>query len=261
MRVSLIISTYNWPKSLILVLKSIENQTIFPEEVVIADDGSTVETKEVIAKFQKDSDLNIIHSWQENKGFRVAKSRNKAIARSSGDYIVMIDGDTILHSKFIQDHINNAEPGYFIQGSRVLLTDNNTKQIIRNQSINFSFFSEGMQSRKNSIHSNFLSKIFSTNKNSLRGSRCCNIAFFKQDCININGFNNEFEGWGREDSEFVVRLLNNGLNRKVVRFNAVQYHLWHKNSDRKNIDYNNQLLKNSIEHKLKVCTNGINKYI
>ena len=107
----------------------------------------------------------------------------------------------------------------------------------------------------------FLSKIFSTYKNSIRGTRCCNIAFFKQDCINVNGFNNEFEGWGREDSEFVVRLFNNGINRKNVRFNAIQYHLWHKVSDRASLNYNNQLLQNSIEHKLKACKKGINKYI
>ena len=118
-----------------------------------------------------------------------------------------------------------------------------------------------MKGRKNAIHSNFLSKIFSTNRNSLRGTRCCNIAFFRQDCINVNGFNNEFEGWGREDSEFVARLLNIGLNRKNVRFNAIQYHLWHKESDRTSLDCNNQLLQNSIENKLKVCNKGINKYI
>ena len=261
MRVSLIITTYNWPESLFLVLKSIENQTIVPEEVVIADDGSNVETKEMIAKFQKDSELNISHSWQEDNGFRAAKSRNKAIAKSYGDYIILIDGDIILHPQFIQDHVNNAKVGYFIQGSRVLLTQDITEQRIINKKISFSFFSKGLHSRKNSIHSIFLSKIFSTNKNSLRGTRCCNIAFFKQDCINVNGFNNEFEGWGREDSEFVVRLFNNGTNRKNVRFNAIQYHLWHKESDRKSLDYNNQLLHKSIEHKLKVCKKGINKYI
>ena len=261
MRVSLIITTYNWPESLFLVLKSIENQTIVPEEVVIADDGSNVETKEMIAKFQNDSKLNIIHSWQEDKGFRAAKSRNKAIAKSYGDYIVLIDGDIILHPKFIQDHVNNAKVGYFIQGSRVLITQDITEQRIISKKISFSFLSKGLNSKKNSLHSNFLSKIFSTYKNSLRGTRCCNIAFFKQDCINVNGFNNEFEGWGREDSEFVVRLLNSGLNRKNVRFNAIQYHLWHKESDRTSLDYNNQLLQNSIENKLKVCKKGINKYI
>ena len=261
MRVSLIITTYNWPESLILVLMSIENQTIMPQEVIIADDGSTVETQEIISKFQKDSKLNIIHSWQKDNGFRAAKSRNKAIAKSSGDYIIFIDGDIILHPKFVQDHVNNAKVGYFIQGSRVLLTKGITEKIIINKRISFSFFSKGLNSRKNTIHSNFLSKLFSTHKNSLRGIRCCNIAFFKQDCINVNGFNNEFEGWGREDSEFVVRLLNNGLNRKNVRFNAVQYHLWHKESDRTSLDYNNQLLQNSIENTLKVCKKGINKYI
>jgi len=261
MRVSLIITTYNWPESLFLVLKSIENQTRVPEEIVIADDGSNDETKELIDKFHKDSELNIIHSWQEDNGFRAAKSRNKAIAKSYGDYIILIDGDIILHPKFIQDHISNAKVGYFIQGSRVLLTQDITKQRIINKKISFSFFSKGLNSKKNSIHSNFLSKIFSTYKNSLRGTRCCNIAFFKQDCINVNGFNNEFEGWGREDSEFVVRLFNHGLNRKNLRFNAIQYHMWHKEIDRASIDLNNQLLQNSIENKLKVCQKGINEYI
>ena len=79
MRVSLIITTYNWPESLLLVLKSIENQTRIPEEIVIADDGSSDETKEMIGKFQKGSELNIIHSWQEDNGFRAAKSRSKII--------------------------------------------------------------------------------------------------------------------------------------------------------------------------------------
>ena len=232
-----------------------------PEEVIIADDGSTVETKEIIAKFQKDSRLNIIHSWQEDNGFRAAKSRNKAIAKSSGDYIILIDGDIILHPKFIRDHVKNAKFGYFIQGSRVLFNQNITEQIIISKRIIFSFFSRGIQTRKNAIHSNFLSKIFSLDRNSHRGTRCCNIAFFRQDCININGFNNEFEGWGREDSEFVVRLLNSGLNRKIVRFNALQYHLWHKETDRKNLDSNDQLMKNSLEHKVKVCKKGINEYI
>ena len=107
----------------------------------------------------------------------------------------------------------------------------------------------------------YLLRLLTKKKNYLRGIRTCNLAFFKQDCINVNGFNNEFEGWGREDSEFVVRLFNAGLNRKNVRFNAVQYHLWHKDIDRSHLDSNDQLMQNSMEHKLKVCKQGINKYI
>lgn len=261
MRVSLIIATYNWPESLILALRSIEKQTIVPEEVIIADDGSTAETKEIIDKFQKDSDLNIIHSWQEDKGFRVAQSRNKAIVKSSGDYIILVDGDMILHPKFIQDHIKNAQANYFVQGSRVLLTEDKSEKILDSKRTSFSFFSTGLKNRKNAIRSNLLSKIFSSKKNYLKGVRSCNMAFFKDDCMKVNGFNEDFIGWGREDSEFVVRLINNGLNRKNLRFNAIQYHLWHKDNDRKHLDYNNQLLQNSINQKLKVCKKGINKYI
>ena len=93
MRLSLIITTYNRPESLELVLRSIECQTITPEEVIIADDGSTPETKALVSRFQQDSELNIIYSWQEDKGFRAAESRNKAIAKSNYDYICWSSSD------------------------------------------------------------------------------------------------------------------------------------------------------------------------
>ena len=261
MRVSLIITTYNRPDALLLVLRSIGLQTLIPNEVIIADDGSSSDTKAAIRIFQKTSDLNIIHSWQEDIGFRAAKSRNKAIAKSSSDYIILIDGDMILHPEFIQDHINNAESGYFIQGTRVLLTENATKDALRDMNINFSFFSQGIQNRKNTIHSNFLSKLFSKKKNYLRGIKTCNMAFFKKDCINVNGFNNDFEGWGKEDSEFVVRLLNNGINRKNIRFNAVQFHLWHNENTRASLKQNEVIFNNAIDNKTKWCDNGISMYL
>ena len=261
MRVSLIIATYNWPESLILALRSIEKQTIVPEEVIIADDGSTAETKEIIDKFQKDSDLNIIHSWQEDKGFRVAQSRNKAIVKSSGDYIILVDGDMILHRKFIQDHIKNAQANYFVQGSRVLLTEDKSEKILDSKRTSFSFFSTGLKNRKNAIRSNLLSKIFSSKKNYLKGVRSCNMAFFKDDCMKVNGFNEDFIGWGREDSEFIVRLLNSGINRKTLRFNAVQYHLWHPQNKSEFLRKNNLLLKLAIDNNIQYCESGINRYI
>ena len=261
MHLTLIITTYNWPDALVLVLKSIESQTITPDEVIVADDGSTAETKAVVSKFQEDSNLNIIHSWQKDKGFRAAKSRNKAIVKSSGDYIILVDGDVILHRKFIQDHINNAQANYFVQGSRVLLTEDETNKILDSKRISFSFFSSGLKNRKNAIHSNLMSKFFSTKKNYIHGIKTCNMGFYKQDCININGFNNDFEGWGREDSEFIVRLLNSGINRKNVHFNAIQFHLWHKDNSRESLERNNLILKEAINNRIKWCDNGINRYL
>ena len=93
-----------------------------------------------------------IHSWQEDSGFRAAKSRNKAITKTTGDYIILVDGDIILHPKFIEDHINNAESGYFVQGSRVLLTQNRTKIVLNDSGMNFSFTSDRKSTRLNSSH-------------------------------------------------------------------------------------------------------------
>ena len=261
MSVSLIVTTYNRPDALFLVLKSIERQSTLPEEIIIADDGSNNDTKELIQNFQMLSSLQIIHSWHKDVGFRVAKSRNKAIAKTTGNYIILIDGDMILHPEFINDHINNSQSGYFVQGSRVLLTQDKTKQTLDQQKISFSFLSNGLQNRKNAIHSNSLSRLFSKKKNTLRGIKSCNLAFFKQDCITVNGFNNEFEGWGREDSEFIMRLFNSGINRKNVRFNAIQFHLWHNENIRDSLEKNEALLQNTINNQIKWCDSGLKKFL
>jgi len=261
MLVSLIITTYNRPDALFLVLKSVESQSILPEEIIIADDGSNNITKELIDSFKLQTSLKIIHSWQKNDGFRAAKSRNKAIAQSSSDYIILIDGDTILHPEFVQDHISNSEKGYFIQGNRVLLTEKATRSSIESMSINFTFFSNGIKNRKNAIHSALLSNLFSKKISYLSGIKTCNMSFFKKDCININGFDNNFEGWGREDSEFALRLLNSGINRNNLRFNAIQFHLWHLENTRISLLNNDLILKSSLDSQSKWCNNGIDKYL
>ena len=261
MSVSLIITTYNRPAALLLVLKSVESQSTLPLEVIIADDGSNNETKDLIKDFQEFTHLEIIHVWQQNKGFRAAQSRNKAIARAGSDYIILIDGDMILHPEFLQDHINNAEKGFFIQGTRALLTKEKTQVVLKKMNKSFSFFSYGIKNRKNLIHSNLLSKIFLQKKKYLRGVKTCNMSFFKKDCININGFNNDFVGWGREDAEFAVRLLNSGVIRKNLRFNAIQLHLWHIENIRTSLMQNDLLLKLANKKNSKWCNNGIDKYL
>ena len=261
MRISLIVTTYNRPDALFLVLKSIKNQRVKPYEVIIADDGSNIKTKEVIDDFSSIFELNLIHSFQEDNGFRVAESRNRAISLSSGEYIILIDGDMLLHSEFIHDHAKNAQIGFYIQGSRVLLSNIKTEEVLKNKRIHFNFFETGFKNRFNSIHSRLFSKIFTTHSIELKGVRTCNMSFFKKDCININGFNMDFKGWGREDSEFVVRLFNSGIIRKTIKFSAIQHHLWHKESDRKLITENDHILKKAIDCNHAWCENGINKFL
>lgn len=118
MTVSLIISTYNFPKALDICLQSVLQQSVLPDEVLIADDGSREETKKVVEKFQKQLPVPMIHVWHEDNGFRLTVIRNKAIAKASKDYIIQIDGDIILNRHFIKDHKRFARKNSFVSGSR-----------------------------------------------------------------------------------------------------------------------------------------------
>ena len=115
MKVSLVISTYNWKEALCLCLLSVTRQTVVPAEVIIADDGSRPDTKLLIEDFQQNFPCPIKHIWHEDKGWRKCIIMNKAFALCEGDYIIEIDGDIIMHSHFIEDHISEAAPGYFLQ--------------------------------------------------------------------------------------------------------------------------------------------------
>jgi len=263
LKTSLIITTYNWPEALFLVLKSIKYQSIAPDEIIVADDGSNDDTKNIIRKFSKDFKLEIIHSWQKDEGFRAAMSRNKAIAKARGEYIIMIDGDMILHPDFIKDHTSFAKTNSFVQGMRAKLSKEKSMNIMKTKKINFKNFDKGLKSKRYGIHSPLLSFIFSGIRriNKLNMLQTCNMAFYKNDALRINGFNEDFIGWGREDSEFGARMLNARITRRDLRFSAVAYHIHHEGNSREMLDYNHQIYLNTLNKKLVRCKNGINKYI
>ncbi|MHB8808764.1 MAG: glycosyltransferase family 2 protein [Desulfobulbaceae bacterium] len=261
MRLSLIITTYNWKEALEVSLRSAFQQTILPGEIIVADDGSGPDTSEVVARLAAISPVPVTHSWQEDKGFRLARSRNRALAKAKGEYIVLVDGDIVLERHFIEDHLGFARPGFFIQGTRVLLSRELSAQVLANNAMLPTFCGRGVENRKNCLRSHFLARLFSFTSRSLIGIKTCNFAFHKQDAISVNGFNEDFVGWGREDSEFTVRLLNNGIRRRNMRFNGLAYHLYHPMNDRTRLENNDQILRQTIERRLTWCVKGLDQYL
>ena len=136
MKTTLLITTYNWPKALELVLYSVLHQHVMPDEVVIADDGSTEETKKLIDRYAEKMPVPVIWVWQEDKGFRRTSILNKAIAKATGDYIIQVDGDVVLSSHFVEDHIEMAQKGCFVCGSRVLLTAQISNKLLDTKVVN-----------------------------------------------------------------------------------------------------------------------------
>lgn len=258
---SLVITTYNWPEALDLSLRSALAQSEPPLEIIVADDGSTGETARLVERFRSTANIPVAHLWQEDKGYRLAASRNRAIASAKGEYVVIVDGDMVLHRDFIFDHRRMARKGTFIQGSRVLLSPENTSRRLATKKIEVSVFERGIGNRKNALRLPLLSALLATGTTSLKGIRGCNISFFRDDCIRVNGFNEDFIGWGREDSEFAVRLFNSGIVRRNVRFSAIAAHLWHKENARHALPENDRLLDEAIAGKLRRCGNGIDKYL
>lgn len=262
MKISLIITTYNAVVPLELCLESVLQQTMLPNEILIADDGSTNETKDLISLFQQKSTTPIKHIWHEDNGFRLTVIRNKAIAQCSGDYIIQIDGDLILHPKFIEDHFRFAEEKCFVGGSRVSLQQNLTQKLQQTKSLSVSCLTPGAKNFFNGIHCNSLSKLFvNYKKNNIFSVRGCNMAFWKKDLILVNGYNEDMIGWGREDSELVSRLCNANVRRKFLKFGGIVYHQYHETNNKEQLNTNDNICKATIENKSTFCNNGLNKYL
>ncbi len=259
MKISLIITTYNWKEALELSLRSALDQVEKPCEIIVADDGSADDTREMIRDIAARASVPVIHSWQKDEGFRLSASRNKAITKASGEYIVLIDGDILLEKHFIYDHARFAQPGFFVQGTRVLLNEALSSEVLQQKQLTGSFCMRGVENRKNCLRSDLMAHLFSFKNRSMNGIRTCNFAFWRKDAIAVNGFNEEFVGWGREDSEFTARLLNHGLMRQNLKFNGLAYHLYHPRNTRSHLQKNDQLLRETVEQKRLWCENGIRK--
>ncbi len=259
-KVSLVITTYNNPAFLELVLKSVLRQRVMPDEVIIADDGSTEETRRLVKRYAELIPVPMVHSWIPDRGFRVAKSRNMAIAKSTGEYIVIIDGDMVLSSHFIEDHIRIRQEGCFVAGSRARLKRNATQERCKTMNDRFSFFSKGLSRRLVMIRSRLLHRLIKGH-DGLRNARSCHMAFWKRDFVLVNGFEEEFEGWGSEDSELVVRFYNNGLKRKNAKLMAPAVHLYHNEKTKDNAERNAQMLRDAMNTNKMRARKGINQYM
>lgn len=262
-KVTLIISTYNYPEALELVLLSVAKQSVVPNEVIIADDGSKKETKELIEKLQQNFSTKLVHLWHEDNGFRKTIILNKAICISTSEYIIQIDGDIIIHKHFIKNHVKNARKGFFTEGSRTWLNGKVTEDAQKNNRTNFFWFSNGIKNRINAMYIPFLTPLFekrSKNINYAIDTRGCNMSFWRSDLIEVNGYNEDMTGWGREDSEISVRLVNAGKTKKRIKFGAIQFHQYHSENSRSGLNKNDEILAIAVNEKVKRCKNGLSNH-
>ena len=262
MTVALLISTYNSSEALSVVLDAVSKQVQLPNEIIIAEDGNDIETLKIVKFWKNKISLKFIHINQEDSGFRKALILNKAIHLSKSDYIIQIDGDCIPNEYFIYDHISNAKRGCYLYGTRVHIKKKYVPKFLwcyqnKNRKIIFSLFSPNIKKRFRKIRLPFLSKFYSKNEIISHKFRGCNTSFWKQDFISVNGYDNEFVGWGREDSDLMIRLHNLGIKGKRVKFSAIVFHLDHDETDKSKFIKNDLIQNKSITNKKIKVKNGL----
>ena len=229
--VALIITTYNWPNALDWVLGSASRQDSLPDEVIVADDGSLDNTRCIIETWRKE--FNILHCWQPDDGFRAARVRNLAIQKATCDYILMVDGDCLLPRNFVSRHRVLAEKGWMVSGNRHLLSASKTDALLTGSFDEKRLGFNHVKFRE--IPLGFLRDLRPTK---WATARTCNLGVWRSDLYSVDGFDESYRGWGKEDSDLVVRLLRTGIRIRSGRFATCVDHLHHPENDKASLTVN-----------------------
>lgn len=265
MLTAFIVLTYNHPTNLLQVLQALAPQCDERHEIIIADDGSNessiAEWRTQLPKFS----CAVRHVWHPDQGFTIARARNLAVAATSADYLVFMDGDCIPNPHFVSAHTELAEQGYFVNGSRVLLSER-LSCLLRSGCVSatnagamrwIGWWLRGDSNKV--IHLLHLPDLSYRRESKFRWKRIhgCNLAVWRNDYLAINGFDESFSGWGHEDADLVLRLHNAGVRRKNGFCATEVYHLWHQENSRSNESVNRDRVTQRIDSGLIRATQGI----
>lgn len=274
MKTSAIVATFNRPRYLKLCIKSLAASSLPPSEVLIADDGSTAETQDVITELQESlAVFSIVHVRQEHEGCRKQKIVNEAVRRSTGDYLFFTDGDCMVHRACIESHLEKSHPDAILCGQRVQIGEHLTEKILAEGTVVNTLTLELMRDfvKRRSHHSK---EAFIIRNRLLRGLLKrdavkattavigCNCSMYKKLFIDINGYDEDFSGFGDEDADLGVRVFNQGKSLISVRNLAIVFHLYHPGTwdlVTEQFRHNALIKQRRIENKETFCRNGIYK--
>lgn len=252
--ISVIVTTYNREDALGAVLRSLARQTDQNFEVVVADDGSRAATAQLVEAWKAKIGHRLSHVWHEDRGFRAAEIRNRAILASGGAYCIFLDGDCIVRPDFVATHRRLAEPGWLVTGNRILfsrgLTDTVLRENLTPETWRFSgWIAQRLRGGINRLAALLrlpLGPLRRLRRRAWRGARSCNMAVWRSDLNRVDGFDADYRGWGKEDSDIIVRLLHAGVRRKDGVFATGVLHLWHPEADRAALPENERKLSDII---------------
>lgn len=267
--VSVIVTTYNRPDALRAVLAGLAAQHDRDNEVLVADDGSSDDTRELVHALAQAAPIRIRHVWQEDRGFRAGAARNRAAAVAQGEYLVFLDGDCVPRPDWVARHRALAERRWMVAGNRILLSESATRDVLtRQEPIHEWTFGQWRTARaRGDINRTLplrllaLGPLRKVAARRWQRVRTCNLGVWGTDFRAVNGFDESYEGWGFEDSDLAVRLLNHGIRRKDGAFATGVLHLWHRENDRRFEGENWERLRRRIVSREVLAARGLDQYL
>jgi glycosyltransferase involved in cell wall biosynthesis len=265
MTISFIVLTYNRTNALLVVLRSLSAQCGAGHEVLIADDGSRADQVEMLHAYCPAFKCPVRHIWHPDVGFTAAQARNLAASQAAGDYLVFLDGDCIPNKAFVAQHTRLAEAGCFVNGSRVLLSETLTTQVLNgavdlpNLPVSF-WLRARLQGDCNKLLHLLIWpwRLFRVKQRfHWKGIRSCNFAVWQCDFSGVNGFDETFQGWGHEDADLVLRLSHLGVWRKNGFMATEVFHLWHRENKRDHESVNKNRVMKRIKTDLILAEKGL----
>ena len=265
MTISFIVLTYNRTEALLVVLRSLSEQCGAGHEVLIADDGSQPDQVRMLSEHCPIFKCPVRHIWHPDIGFTAARARNLAASQAAGDYLVFLDGDCIPNKTFVAQHARLAEAGCFVNGSRVLLSQSLTAQVVDglvdlpNQPVSF-WLRARLQGDCNKLLHLLVWpwRLFRVKQSfHWNGIRSCNFSVWRRDFAGVNGFDETFHGWGHEDADLVLRLNHLGVQRKNGFMATEVFHLWHRENKRDHESVNKNRVLQRIKTDLILAERGL----
>jgi glycosyltransferase involved in cell wall biosynthesis len=268
-QISVVVTTYNRPDALRMVLEGLADQSDRGFEVLVADDGSRDDTRALVEATARRPAMPLRHVWQEDRGFRAGAARNRATSAAGGEYLIYLDGDCVPRPHFIARHRALAERGWMVAGNRILLSEALTRSALAEALPLHRWSDAQWRAARHRGDINRLLPLLHLPLGPLRKLaarrwqrvRTCNLGVWREDLRAVNGFDEVFEGWGYEDSDLAVRLINRGVGRKEGAFATGVLHLWHRENDRRAQGDNWKRLQERISSRATQAERGLDQYL
>jgi glycosyltransferase involved in cell wall biosynthesis len=267
-KTAVIVTTYNRPDALAAVLEGYRHQDRDDFELIVADDGSTPDTRELVEEYGRTVPFPVRHVWQPDEGFRAGAVRNRALAATRAEYVIFTDGDCVPRSSFVSRHRRLAEPGRFLSGNRVLLSAGFTERVLRERLPIHAWSRTAWLAVRLAGGIDRLLPLLELPDTPLRrrlpgrwkGVKTCNLSAWRADLLAVNGFDEAYSGWGLEDTDLVIGLLRAGVRHKSARFATPVFHLWHAEYDRGALAGNRKRLEALLASRETRARLGLDRY-